>query len=334
MPLPPRPRVLFACYYDRDVIGAPLERLRGIAEISEVNHGRNLTADELREHLPGKHFVVAADEKHTSEILDTADEVILLARDGTGYDGIDVDAATARGILVTNAPVVHEATADLTIGLIIGLVRRIVLCDRDVRDGRWTERERRTCPALTDLTLGIVGFGLTGREVAIRAAALGMRVVVHNRSDVADAIRAVGAEPVSLDDVLAESDVLSVHVRHTKATTHMFDRALLRRMKRGAYFINTSRGGILDETALVEALQDGHLAGAALDVFAEEPLPTDHPLLSFENVICTAHIGGETTTTMRLGVERAVDDIERLVRGERPKHLVNPEAWETARARR
>ena len=333
MRTPFRPRVLLTSFYDRSIIGETVERLRGFADLLEVNRGRNLNEEELFESLPGMHACIAADEKYPARVLDCASDLVLVAREGTGYDGVDVAAATERGILVTNAPIVHQATANVTIGLLIGMVRKLFVGDRDVREERWTDRDRRTCPALADLTLGILGFGLVGREVASRARALGMKVLVYNRSEVPDA-KVCQVETGSMDEVLARSDVVSIHIRHCPETTRLIDRAAFQRMKRGAYFINTARGGIVDEPALIESLQEGHLAAAAVDVFAHEPPASDNPLLHMENVICSPHLGGETTTTMRVGMHMAIDQLESCLSGQRPETLVNPEAWEGARLHR
>jgi D-3-phosphoglycerate dehydrogenase len=326
-----RPCVLFSCFYDRPIIAEPLGRLRAMADVREVNRGRNLTEQELLESLPGAHAVIAADEKYPPRLLDAAGDLVLIAREGTGYDGVDVEAATQRGILVTNAPVVHRATANMTIGLLIAMVRKILICDRDVREGRWTQRDRRVCPGLTEMTLGIMGFGLVGREVAARAAALGMKVLVYNRSDVSDEVQRLGARTGSFEEVLAGSDVVSVHIRHSPQTDRMFAKDQFAQMKHGAYFMNMARGGIVDEGALIEALQSRHLAGAAMDVFAEEPPSPDNPLLAMQNVVCAPHVGGETTSTMRQGVDMAVDELCACLDGRRPAHLVNPVAWDHAR---
>lgn len=328
MPNHIRPTILFSSFYERHLVADGLARLRALGEVREVNRGRNLTRQELLEFLPGAHVCVAADEKYDADVLDHANQLALIAREGTGYDGVDIDEATKRGILVTNAPAVHNATANLAIGLMIALVRKIILCDRGVREGQWTHRNLWGCPDLTGMTLGISGFGLTGRAVAIRAIAMGMRVLVHNRSDVTESAQAIGARVASLDDLLALSDIVTVHIRHSPQTERLFDAAMFAKMKRGAYFLNVARGGIVNELALVDALNRGHLAGAAIDVMSQEPPEPNHPLLALDNLICTPHIAGETSTTVRDAFDLAVDQVCDCFEGRRPQHLVNPDAWE------
>ena len=331
MPERVTPRVLLTTYYDRDVIAGPLERLGGSADIVDVGRGRCLTREELVGALPGVHVTVAADENYDADVLDAATDLALIARDGTGYETIDLDAATERGILVTRAPVVHFCTANLVIGLMLAVVRKIPLGNRGVREGQWTDRAQWLCPDVTGMTLGIVGFGQVGREVAKRAQALGMKVVCSDLADVSAAATALGVEVRPLDELLGEADVVTVHIRHTDATAGLFNADLFAKMERGAYFVNTSRGGIVDEPALVDALASGRLAGAALDVFVQEPTPVDNPLLAFENVVATPHVAGDTTTTMAQAVEMNVTQILDCLAGRKPDHLLNPDAWAGAR---
>ena len=329
-----RPRVLLATYYDRDVIASPLAELRTLADITDANRGRCLTGEELLKDLPAAHVSVAADEKYTPEVLDQAPELVLIARDGTGYDGVDVEAATERGILVTRAPVVHHATANLTIGLMVAVVRKIPLCDRGVREGQWTDRHRWLCPDLTGMTLGLFGFGQIGREVAKRAIAFGMHIIAFDIADVTAAAAAMGVRVGSMEEVLRDADVISVHMNATKQNRHMFNAAAFAGMKEGAYFVSCARGSIVDETALYEALKSNHLAGAALDVFAQEPTPKDNRLLELENVVCTPHVAGDTTTTMVEAICVNVGQIRDCFDGTSPQHLLNPEAWKDARLHR
>ena len=158
-----------------------------------------------------------------------------------------------------------------------------------------------------------------------------MTVVVCNRSDATATASRMGAKAIALEDLLAQADIVSAHLRHTESTDRLFNAARFAAMKRGAYFINTARGGLVDEAALAEALASGHLAGAALDVFAQEPAEPGHRLLGFDNVLCTPHFAGDTTTTMALAMTTAVQQLADCLAGRRPGHLVNPETWDHGR---
>ncbi|MFH0965538.1 MAG: NAD(P)-dependent oxidoreductase [Planctomycetota bacterium] len=329
-----KPRVLLATYYDRAVIAPALDRLRARADVVDASRGRSFTLDEVRQALPGIHVSIAADEPYPADVLEQAPDLLLIARDGTGFESIDLAAATAKGIVVTRAPVVHFATANFAIGLIIALVRKIPFADRAIRENRWTDRAAVLCQDLTGMTLGIVGFGVVGREVASRAAALGMKLLVYDVADVSGPAYAVGAALVSLDELLAACDVVTVHIRHTEKTRHLFSADLFRKMKKGAYFVNTSRGGIVREADLIDALASGRLAGAALDVFESEPVNSDNPLLRLPNVVLTPHVAGDTSTTMLTAIDMNVTQILDLLAGRKPSNLLNPDVWPSARFRR
>lgn len=324
-------RVLMTSYYDRQVIADQLERLRGSAELVEVNLGRILTLEEVLDNVAGIQGIIAADEPYTSEVFERASELLIIAREGTGFDKIDLAAATAHGVVVTRAPVVHHATANLTIGLMISLVRKIPFGDRAVRQNKWTDRTSFLCPDVTGMTLGVVGFGQVGREVAARARALGMNLLIYDSADVDEAAQEIGAHVVGLDELLTSSDVITVHLRHTQETAYFFCAETFDKMKKGAYFINTSRGGIVKESDLVKALTSGHLAGAALDVFEEEPPDPENPLLAIPNVVLTPHVAGDTSTTMIAAIEMNVTQILDLLAGKKPSNILNPEVWDKAR---
>ena len=318
-------------YYDREVIAEALWPLRQAATIVDRSCQRNFTLDEIRDAIPGHHAIIAADEPYSREILECADKLLILARDGTGYDKIDLQAATELGIVVTRAPVVADATANLTVGLMIALVRQVLLADCAVRSQRWTDRASLLCPDLTGMTLGIIGFGDIGRRVATRATSLGMNVEVYNRSDVTESARNAGAKAVSLNELLANADVVSIHLPHTPDTRGFCCRELFRKMKKGAYFLNTARGELVREEDLVEALKSSHLAGAALDVFQKEPVDPNNPLLDLPNVLLSPHMCGDTTTTMIQATEINVAQIVDLFSGRKPSPILNPEVWRKAR---
>jgi len=326
-----KPRVLLTNYYDRQVIAEPLAELYRLAEIVDGNCSRNFTLAELRQALPGIQAVIAADEPYPREVFENAPDLLLVARDGAGYDKIDLQAATDHGVVIARAPVVIDATANLTLGLMIALVRQILLADRALREGRWTDRQAFLCPDLTDMTLGIAGFGLVGQQVALRASALGMKVYAFDSADITMSAAASGVQVVALEELLQRCDVVSVHLRHTPQTRNFFNAARFAQMKKGAYFLNTSRGEIVNEADLAAALRSGHLAGAALDVFQREPIDLNNPLLSLPNVILSPHLAGDTTTTMIQATQMNAEQIRDLFSGKQPAQVLNPEVWPKAR---
>jgi glyoxylate reductase len=253
-----------------------------------------------------------------SPLLDACRRLRVVSSVSVGVDHIDLTAATARGIPVGHTPgVLSETTADLTFALLLAAARRIVEADRFLRAGEWTS-ERRWEPDmllgrdLTGATLGVIGLGAIGQAVARRGLGFGMQVVGWTPS----ARPVAGVEPVELDDLLERSDFVCVHVALTDSTRGLIDSAALARMKPEAVLVNSARGGIVDESALVAALRAGALGGAALDVFASEPIPMDSPLLSAPNVVLTPHIGSASVATRYRMVALAVQNLLAGLAGE------------------
>jgi len=240
-------------------------------------------------------------------LIQAAGALRVIANVGVGFNNIDVSAARARGIVVTNTPdVLSRATADLTWALLLGVTRRMGEGERLVRSGAWRgwAFDQLLGMELGGKTLGVVGFGRIGREVAARAPAFGMSVVHTGRAD--------GGIP--LDHLLAVSDVVTLHVPLTDGTRHLIDQAALARMKRTAYLINTARGPVVDEAALVWALKNGLIAGAGLDVYEQEPVV--HPeLATFENVLLLPHLGSATRETRSAMASLAVDNVIAVLTG-------------------
>ena len=313
--------------YNREVIAPALAELPPEVRVTygpEV--GRDLTRDEVVTAAADAGAVIASSEAYDGELFATLPGLRMVTRDGVGYNAVDLEAATAHGVLVTNAPVMHIATANFAMGLITALVRRIVIADRALRSGGWTRRELFLAPGMDAMTLGIVGYGNIGRGVAQRALAHGMRVLAFSRGLTAAQAQRDGVTLAPVDQILAASDLVSLHVPLSDHTRGLIGAAELAGMRPGSYLVNTSRGAVVDEAALIDALHSGHLAGAALDVFDEEPVADDNPLLAMENTIVSPHIGSDTTVATHGAVQMCVANITAYLRGASPPNLLNPRA--------
>ncbi len=266
------------------------------------------------------------------EVLAAAPRLRVVSNFGVGYDNVDVEAATRHGVLVCNTPgVLTDAVADLTIGLLIALARRLVESERLVREGQWMRGAAQLGVDLKGKTLGIIGLGRIGKAVGRRAQAFGMHVCFH------DQFRDPGGELAfctyrDLDDLLREADFVSLHVNLSDDTRKLIGARALALMKPTAYLINTSRGQVIDQPALAEALQQEQIAGAALDVLEVEPPAPDDPILQLSNALLLPHIGSATRETRLAMLNLAVDNLLAALRGEMPPCAVNPEALTVRRS--
>jgi phosphoglycerate dehydrogenase-like enzyme len=276
----------------------------------DVDVAPGLPPSELAERVVDyEALVVRSATRVDREVIERGERLKVVARAGSGLDNIDVEAALAHGVDVINSPdATTVAVAELTIGLILALARRIVAADAALKQGRW-EKGALIGTNLAGKTLGVVGFGRIGRAVATRARAFGMRIVTNQRRPTPELYLEAGVEPLDLYDLLAQSDFVTLHVPLRDDTKHLIGRRELRTMKPTAYLVNTSRGEVVDEEALLEALESGVIAGAALDVFSREPA-TDHPLARHPKVVATPHIGASTTDAQAAA---AVDVARQLV---------------------
>ena len=268
----------------------------------------------------------------TGEVMDRiGPQLCIIARTGIGVDRIDLDAATQRGILVLNTPDgPTESTAEHAVALLLNLCKQVTTGDRILRSGR-------PFPALVDLTpgyevsgavLGLVGLGRIGTRVAAIAQVLGMKVMAFDPFVTPERAAALGVELVpSLAELLPHAQVVSLHCPATPETHHIMNARMLSLMPRGSYLINVARGALIDETALLEALRSGNLAGAALDVFDPEPPPPTNPLFALPNIICTPHIASYTAASVLRMQVMACQQIAMALRGERPGNLVNAAVW-------
>ena len=277
-----------------DVSDSGLQPLRDAGIAVEKRVG--LQPDELRDALQGcTGLIVRSETKVTSDLLESAGNLRVIGRAGVGVDNIDVPAATVRGVVVMNAPDGNTiTTAEHTIALLVSLARRIPQATSSLKAGHW-ERKKFIGVELQGKTLGIIGLGRIGRVVAGRARGLGMNIVAYDPFIAPEQARDLEIELASLDEVYSRADFLTVHTPLTAETRGLIDREVLAKMKRGARIINCARGGLIDEQALYEAIKSGAIAGAAIDVFSQEPPPSDHPLISLDEVIVTPHLGASTT---------------------------------------
>jgi D-3-phosphoglycerate dehydrogenase len=264
-----------------------------------------------------------------AELLARCPNLLCVSSGGAGYDTVDVDACTAAGVLVVNQSGGNaQSVAEVAIGFMLDLAHRLSLADRRLRHDRDFVREDFMGQEITGATLGLVGLGNIGRRVARLASIFEMKVLAFDPLLDPATQREHGAEPVSLDELLARSDIVSVHCPRDPSTLRMFEQKAFAAMKPGAYFINTARGGIHDQQALLEALEAGHIAGAGLDVWEVEPPPLDDPLLHHPRVVATYHCAGVTTAARRRVAHWAAEQLVGLtLRGEKPPRTVNPEVW-------
>lgn len=314
----PKPGVLITCRVPTSVV----ERLEEHCDVESAPGPGAMTPDELKARLRGKQALMCLLTDRVDErVLDAGADLRIVANIAVGYDNIDLAAARARGVAVTNTPdVLTEATADLTWGLILAVARRIPEGERLLRRGAWSgwALDFMLGSDLRGGQLGIVGLGRIGRAVALRAAAFGMRVAYTTLGDDAGAAAADQSwANLGLDDLLATSDVVSLHVPLTPATRHLLDRRAILRMKRRAYLVNTSRGPVIDEAALAWALRERLIAGAALDVYEREPR-VEPALLGLENVVLAPHLGSATVETRTAMADLAARNVLAVLSGARP----------------
>ncbi|MGM0845850.1 MAG: 2-hydroxyacid dehydrogenase [Bacillota bacterium] len=264
------------------------------------------------------------------ELFNQAAKLKVVANLAVGFDNIDLKAANEQGIAVCNTPdVLTDTTADLTFGLMMAAARRLVEADRYIREGKWKSWSPLLMAGMDihHKTVGIIGMGSIGEAFAKRAKGFDMNILYHNRSRKPEAEEALGAQYASLDELLAQSDFVVCLAPLTPETNGLLQREQFRMMKSSAIFINAARGPIVNEEALYEALVNGEIAAAGLDVFEAEPIDKTHPLLSLKNVVALPHIGSSSVETRMEMMKLCVSNIKAVLEGETPKTLVNKE-WQ------
>ncbi len=271
-----------------------LERLRAFSDL-EIDLRPGLKGEELLRAMPAyESLIIRSGTKVTKEVIDAATNLRVIGRAGIGVDNVDVEAATKRGIVVMNTPGGNNVTtAEHAISLMLALARNIPQANASLKSGQW-KREKFTGSEICNKVLGVVGLGNIGSIVAERALGLKMQVLAYDPFVSPETAAKLRVELGALDEIYARADFITVHTPMTKETRGLIGTAAFAKMKKGVRIINCARGGIVDETALYQAIKDGVVMGAALDVFVEEPPPSDHPLLQLDQVICTPHLGAAT----------------------------------------
>lgn len=284
-----------------------------------------LTEDALISTCGDAAGLLVLREPITARVLDELPECKVVTRFGVGVDTVDVLAASARGVRVTNVPDANSSeVASHALAMIMSLVRRLPHFSAAIRSGTWSYLETgRGMRRVDQLVLGVVGFGRTGRRVAAAAAAIGFQVRAYDPLVPGETIRVAGAMPVGLEEIIADSDIVSLHLPLTAETRNLIDRDAITRMREGAILVNVSRGGLVDEAALAEALTAGHLSGAGLDAFESEPIRHDSPLLAIPSLLLSPHAGHYSNESYRETIRKAFLDVARVLRGEEPVYPVN-----------
>ncbi|MBN1687025.1 MAG: hydroxyacid dehydrogenase [Spirochaetales bacterium] len=300
-------------------------------ELARLKSHADVVENGTLENLPDSDVAVIGASQVDAAFIDRAGPRLKMAiRHGIGFNNVDVPTASARGVLTANTPDgPTESTAEHAVALMLAMTKRVVKADRMLRQKQpWTRDDLRGLE-VRDHLLGVVGYGRIGRRVTeICALGLKMKVIVYDPYVSGGTRLPEGVRMTSrLDEVLSQADVVTIHIPLSQSTRHLIGERELKLMKPDAYLVNASRGPVVDEAALIRVLQDGHLAGAGLDVFEIEPPEADNPLLQMDNVVATPHTAGNTSQASQRSSQGVVDQILQLLAGEKPSFLLDPDAW-------
>lgn len=321
-----RPRV----YLSRRLPPGAMARLERETDLRWHRGDSAPDPEQLREAVADRQGLLCLlTDRIDDALFEAAPELRVVSNVAVGYENVDLEAATRHGVAVTNTPgVLTETTADLAFALILAAARRLIEGDALARSGTWGgwSPTQLLGADVHGATLGVVGLGRIGEAVARRARGFDMRVLYWNRTPRPEAEQRLGLELRPLEILMGESDFVSVHLAHTPETHHRIGRAEIEALGPGGYLVNTARGAVVDETALIEALEKGRLAGAGLDVFEHEPEIPER-LRQLDNVVLLPHLGSASLSTRERMAGLAIENLLAACRGERPRHLVNAEVW-------
>lgn len=292
-----------------------------VGEVVFNTTGKPLSSAQVQSLLPGIDGYIAGLDQIDAQALQSADSLKVIVRYGTGVDQIDLHTASAKGIIVSNTPGANAASvAELALGLLLMLVRQIPTATSAIKRGEWPRLPGMT---LEGKTVGIIGLGAIGKHFAQRLSGFDCHIIAHDPFADIDFARQHNIELVSTAELLSRSDFISLHCPVLPETLGLVNNEFIQSMKQGAFLINTSRGEIVDEPALIRGLESGHIRGAALDAFAQEPPDVNNPLLALPKVICTPHLGAQTDGATNNMGQMALDECLRVLRGEKPFYQVN-----------
>lgn len=317
-----RPRIRVISRSFGQYCSEALEILKSFAEV-DVKGAKSF--DEMVEAVKVYDGIVLGNERMDREVLKNVVKLKIIARHGVGVDNIDLNAATEKGIVVTYTPQANaDSVAEYTIALILNVMRMITKLHNNTVNGTWN---RILGYELMGKTVGIIGFGGIGKRVARKLSGFDVKILVYDPYIGEEDIRKFGANPTTLDELLRNSDIVTLHVILTEETKHLINSERLKLMKKTAYLINTSRGAVVDENALYTALKEGWIAGAALDVFEQEPIDPKNPLLTLDNIIVTPHNANFTLEALKRTDLMNAEDLRRFFNGERPLYVANPKVY-------
>ena len=314
-----------------------LERLKQSVDViyeSWMDTRRLVTPEELIDRIQGQDIAIVVVEADFvfREVFEKASKLKLVGACRGNVPHVDIEAATEHSVLVVNTPARNAiAVAELTVGLMLALLRNIPAAHQMVSSGRWVDPTAAYFSLrgaeLAGKTIGIIGFGAIGQQVAKRLSAFETSILVYDPHIDPEEIKRVGARSLELDELVEQSDFVTLHCPTLPETIGLINAPRIALMKPTAYLVNTASAAIVDREAIVQALREGHIAGAAFDVYETWPVQSDDPLLKLDNVVLTPHIGGATDETVVRHSQMMADDIERFLRGQRPKNMLNPQVW-------
>ncbi|AEH51798.1 D-isomer specific 2-hydroxyacid dehydrogenase family protein [Pseudothermotoga thermarum] len=306
-----------------------IEKLKKYGEVERFEFPENIDGKTLAEKLKGFSIIIASVKPYfNKEFFEHKDKTILIARHGIGYDNIDIKSATEKKVIVTKVTgtVEREAVAETAIALLMTVIRRIIEASTAVKQGRWRDRAKFMGWEIKGKTVGIIGFGNIGSRVGeILKNGFNVRLLAFDPNLSSEEIRKRGAEPCSLEELLRSSDIISLNASLTKENYHMLSYREFEMMKQNVIIINTARGELIDEKALMEYLNKGRVAGVGMDVVEGEPIDETHPLLKYENVVITPHIAAYTYECLKGMGDKVVEDVEKVMNKQIPNEVVNKE---------